>query len=83
MPQADAGIRDWVGCASSEVLDTWQKSEGQLTDRLCPSHSLQEFTEPVNIGNPHAGKRSLMADNAGTGTLETHLQRTLPVGTLE
>lgn len=61
---------------------TWQKSEGQLTDRLCPSHSLQEFTEPVNIGNPRAGKRSLMIDIAGTGTLETHLRRTLPVGTL-
>ena len=49
---------------------TWQKSEGQLTDRLCPSHSLQEFTELVNIGNSRAGKRSLMVDNAGTGTLE-------------
>ena len=57
-------------------------SEGQLTDRLCPNHSLQEFTELVNIGNPRAGKRSLLVDNGGTGMLETYLRRTLPVGTL-
>jgi len=66
MPQADAGIRDWVGCASSEVLDTWQKSEGQLTDRLCPSRSLQDFPDPVSISNPRAGKGGTMADHAGT-----------------
>ena len=81
MPQADTGIR-LGSLSSSEVCCTWQKSEGQLTDRLCPSHSLQEITEPVNIGNSCAGNRSLVADKADTGTLETHLQRTLPVGTL-